>query len=253
MIMSDYIKEFSLEGLWKNKTLSWRNIRQDVNIVVGINGSGKTTLLNAIYEYYCTKNKPRLYVKASGNSIDVPMTFITSFDVPVDSKKKNNSPLLNRLLSVVRQDFERMTFFDYRMIPINYPSETKRVNKRIEMFFALVNSFYMETGKSIDIDRDTNALVFRTKNNAVLQLSDLSAGEKQLLYILLTVFLMDEKPAILLLDEPELSLHITWQEKLLASLHKLNPQCQIIAATHSPSMFVDGWRDHLVFVEDLIK
>ena len=253
MIMSDYIKEFSLEGLWKNKTLSWRNIRQDVNIVVGINGSGKTTLLNAIYEYYCTKNKPRLYVKASGNSIDVPMTFITSFDVPVDSKKKNNSPLLNRLLSVVRQDFERMTFFDYRMIPINYPSETKRVNKRIEMFFALVNSFYMETGKSIDIDRDTNALVFRTKNNAVLQLSDLSAGEKQLLYILLTVFLMDEKPAILLLDEPELSLHITWQEKLLVSLHKLNPQCQIIAATHSPSMFVDGWRDHLVFVEELIK
>ena len=251
--MSDYIKEFSLEGLWKNKTLSWRNIRQDVNIVVGINGSGKTTLLNAIYEYYCTKNKPRLYVKASGNSIDVPMTFITSFDVPVDSKKKNNSPLLNRLLSVVMQNLERMSFFNYRMIPINYPSETKRVNKRIEMFFALINSFYVETGKLIDIDRDTNALVFRTKNNAVLQLSDLSAGEKQLLYILLTVFLMDEKPAILLLDEPELSLHITWQEKLLTSLHKLNPQCQIIAATHSPSMFVDGWRDHLVFVEELIK
>lgn len=84
-------------------------------------------------------------------------------------------------------------------------------------------------------------------------MSDLSAGEEQLLYILLTVFLMDEKPAILLLDELELSLHITWQEKMLASLNKLNPQCQIIAATHSSSMFVDGWRDHLVFIEDLIK
>ena len=68
-----------------------------------------------------------------------------------------------------------------------------------------------------------------------------------------TVFLMDEKPAVLLLDEPELSLHITWQEKLLDALRKLNPACQIIMTTHSPSIFVNGWRDHLVFVDNLIK
>ena len=94
---------------------------------------------------------------------------------------------------------------------------------------------------------------FVTKNGETLQLSDLSAGEKQLLYLLLTVFLMDEKPSILLLDEPELSLHITWQEKLLDALRKLNPACQIIMTTHSPSIFVNGWRDHLVFVDNLIK
>ena len=46
--MCSYIKEFCLEGLWKTKTLSWRNIHPDVNIVVGINGSGKTTLLNVL-------------------------------------------------------------------------------------------------------------------------------------------------------------------------------------------------------------
>lgn len=251
--MSKHIKEFKLDGLWGTKRLSWGNIHQDVNIVVGINGSGKTTLLNAIYDFYSTNKKSKLYEKASGNTIDVPVTFITSFDVPTDSKKKSNSPLLNRLLSIVLQNLERDSFFNYRMRPINFPSEAGRVNKRINEFYALVDSFFEETDKSIDIDKVTNALIFRTKDNTVLQLSDLSAGEKQLLYILLTVFLMDERPAILLLDEPELSLHITWQEKLLKSLHELNPQCQIIAATHSPSIFVDGWRDHLVFVEDLIK
>ncbi|UKI43905.1 MAG: hypothetical protein L6U16_13300 [Porphyromonadaceae bacterium] len=36
-----YIKEFHIEGLWGSKNLSWQNIREDVNIVVGINGSGK--------------------------------------------------------------------------------------------------------------------------------------------------------------------------------------------------------------------
>ena len=162
-IMSDYIKEFKLYGLWKSNTLSWENIRQDVNIVVGINGSGKTTLLNAIYVHYCTKTKPKVYEKASGNSIDVPITFISSFDVPVDFKKKSNSPLLNRLLSVVLQNLERMSFFDYRMIPINYPSETKRVNQRIEMLFALINSFFAEIGKTIDIDKQKNVPIFKRK------------------------------------------------------------------------------------------
>ena len=156
-------------------------------------------------------------------------------------------------LSVVLQNLDQMSFFNYRMIPINYPSETKRINARIEMFFKLVNSFFGETKKSIDIDKTKNTIIFVTKNGETLQLSDLSAGEKQLLYLLLTVFLMDEKPSILLLDEPELSLHITWQEKLLDALRKLNPACQIIMTTHSPSIFVNGWRDHLVFVDNLIK
>lgn len=248
-----YINEFNIEGLWGSKALYWNNILHDINIVVGINGSGKTTLLDAINNFYCTKSKPRLYAKAYGNEIDIPIVYVSSFDVPSDSKKKSNSPLLNRLLSVVLQNLDKMSFFNYRMIPINYPSETKRINTRIEMFFKLVNTFFAETKKKIDIDKEKNTIIFRTKNGEILQLQNLSAGEKQLLYLLLTVFLMDEKPAILLLDEPELSLHITWQENLLESLRKLNPACQIIMTTHSPSIFVNGWRDHLVFVDNLIK
>ena len=90
-----YINEFNIEGLWGAKALKWKNIRQDLNIVVGINGAGKTTLLDAIYNYYCTKAKPKLYTKASGNEIDIPVIQVSSFDVPADAKKKNNSPLLN--------------------------------------------------------------------------------------------------------------------------------------------------------------
>ena len=60
-----YISEFNIEGLWGSKALKWENIRQDLNIVVGINGAGKTTLLDAIYNYYCTKVKPKLYTRAS--------------------------------------------------------------------------------------------------------------------------------------------------------------------------------------------
>lgn len=85
-----------------------------------------------------------------------------------------------------------------------------------------------------------------------IPLYKLSSGEKQLLLILMRVFLMEEKPYILLMDEPEISLHIEWQYKLFEEIRRLNPNCQIITSTHSPSLFGEGWGDKLVFVEDLI-
>jgi predicted ATP-dependent endonuclease of OLD family len=54
------------------------------------------------------------------------------------------------------------------------------------------------------------------------------------------------------MDEPEISLHIEWQYRLFEEIQKLNPHCQIITSTHSPSLFGDGWGDKLVFIEDLL-
>lgn len=53
------------------------------------------------------------------------------------------------------------------------------------------------------------------------------------------------------MDEPEISLHIGWQDKLIEKLRLLNPQCQLILTTHSPNIFVNGWEDKIIFIEDL--
>ena len=62
----------------------------------------------------------------------------------------------------------------------------------------------------------------------------LSTGEKQLLIILFKIFLSGN--SLITLDEPELSLHINWQQKLLEAVYKLNPNAQLIVATHSPEI-----------------
>ena len=67
------------------------------------------------------------------------------------------------------------------------------------------------------------------------------------------VFLQDERPTILLMDEPEISLHISWQSKLIDTIRNLNPNCQLILTTHSPSIFAKGWQDRIVYMEDLIQ
>ena len=87
----------------------------------------------------------------------------------------------------------------------------------------------------------------------MIPLYKLSSGEKQLLIILLRVFLMEEQPYILLMDEPEISLHIEWQYRLFEEIRNLNPNCQIITSTHSPSLFGDGWGDKLFYIEDMVR
>ncbi len=67
-------------------------------------------------------------------------------------------------------------------------------------------------------------------------LLDLSSGEKQFLILLSEALLERDAETILIIDEPELSLHITWQRRLVHDLRRLNPNVQLILATHSPDV-----------------
>ncbi|HCR2034984.1 TPA: ATP-binding protein, partial [Enterobacter asburiae] len=64
----------------------------------------------------------------------------------------------------------------------------------------------------------------------------LSSGEKQVLILLTESLLQGGESKIFIADEPELSLHIDWQGKILPSVRKLNSNAQIIIATHSPEV-----------------
>ena len=79
----------------------------------------------------------------------------------------------------------------------------------------------------------------------------LSSGEKQILAILLTVLVEDQKPYVLFMDEPEVSLHIEWQKKLIDLILELNPSVQIILTTHSPAVIMNGWMDKVTEVSDI--
>ena len=54
------------------------------------------------------------------------------------------------------------------------------------------------------------------------------------------------------MDEPEISLHFDWQKKLIQYIREINPNAQIILATHSPAVVIEGWRDKVSDVRDLI-
>jgi len=116
-------------------------------------------------------------------------------------------------------------------------------------FIDIINKLFSVTNKTFDLDKN-NSIVFNI-NEKIIPPHQLSSGEKQMLIILLTVLLKENKPFILLMDEPEISLHVEWQSSLIDNLIKLNPNMQIILATHSSAMVIDGWMDKVIRISDI--
>ena len=81
-----------------------------------------------------------------------------------------------------------------------------------------------------------------------IRYSDLSSGEKQLLIFLSETALRSGSPYIFIADEPELSLHVEWQEKLVSVILDLSPEAQVFFATHSPDI-VSSYQDNVFSME----
>ena len=81
--------------------------------------------------------------------------------------------------------------------------------------------------------------------------TSLSSGEKQLLIQFLEVLLQESRSVIFIADEPEISLHVIWQENLLKAIRNLNENAQLIVATHSPDIVAD-FRDNVVDMEKVV-
>lgn len=82
-----------------------------------------------------------------------------------------------------------------------------------------------------------NKLAVKLQNGEYLSVSLLSSGEKHLLRMLIDA--MKLGPSSLIIDEPELSMHIDWQRKFVNSVNGINPNCQLILASHSPEIMAD--------------
>lgn len=272
------ITRVEINKLWDKYNIVWDNLHTDVNILVGVNGSGKSTLLKIIYAAISKDEKSivnykfesaRIVNKNNWHDISTTKTnkksfehvgypdeyitkfqYINTFDMPVNKSKlkADESPLMLELRNLILQTGSN-SFNDYRLKATQSVEMSITVNKRIEKLFNIINKLFKNTSKTIQID-NSNKLVFVTQNS-VIDIEQLSAGEKQLLLILLNVFLMNEEPYILLMDEPEISMHLNWQQEIIGIIRELNPKCQLIIATHSPSIFAKGWGEKVTFMEKL--
>ena len=91
-----------------------------------------------------------------------------------------------------------------------------------------------------------------SKRLSHLRVNNLSSGEKQLLILLTQTLLQENAPYIFIADEPELSLHIEWQKYIIGAIHELNPNAQVIVATHSPEI-AGQWAKNIIRMESITR
>lgn len=266
---ADYIVQIEIESLWSGKKHIVWNLDPKVNILSGINGVGKSTILNKVVKgllgggEFPSHMLKGVHIKVMPEDSNwIRFDVIRSFDRPLMS-----ADLLNKVgdITVATElDWQvyqlQRRYLDYqvnignRIIQILQSGDADAANKASDISFPkkkfqdLIDRLFAETGKTLI--RESNEIRF-SQIGETLTPYQLSSGEKQMLAILLTVLVEDNHHYVLFMDEPEVSLHVEWQQKLIDMIMELNPNVQIILTTHSPAVIMNGWMDRVTEVSDI--
>ena len=112
--------------------------------------------------------------------------------------------------------------------------------ERVSLFKQILNSRLLYKRVSVDKDR---GFEFHTTSGDLLSPENLSSGEQHEVVLLYFLLFIVEPNSLILIDEPELSLHIAWQMKFLDDLQQITQlsSFDVLIATHSPEIIGDRW------------
>ncbi len=272
---ADYIKRIEIDSLWSGKKHVVWELNRHVNILSGTNGQGKSTILNKVVKGLIAGGEfPSHMLK--GVHLDVEPSdakwirydMIRSLDTNLQQALAEGEGFLRQALSALAGvgggsllDIQlynlQRKYLDYQVnignriierLQAGDAEAAQHLSQKKSRFQDIVDELFLETGKKII--RTENELRF-TQIGEMLLPYQLSSGEKQILAILLTVLVEDNQPYVLFMDEPEVSLHIEWQKRLIDLCLELNPNVQIILTTHSPAVVMNGWVDSVTEVSDI--
>ena len=268
---ADYIKQIEIDSLWSGTRHILWDLDPKVNILSGVNGVGKSTILNKVVRGLIPGGEfpshliGGVHIKVSPEDARwIRYDHIRSFDRPLMSTEIVNkivdasvtTELDWQIYQLQRKYLDYQVNIGNRIIEVLQSGQedaaikAQAISEPKRKFQGMIDSLLSDTGKQLI--RSQNDIAFSQLGERLTPYQ-LSSGEKQMLVILLTVLIEDNKPYVLFMDEPEISLHIDWQQRLIDLILELNPNVQIILTTHSPAVIMNGWTDKVTEVSDIIK
>ena len=248
------IKDIHIDDykVFKNFDISFldsNNEPLDLIVLAGINGCGKTTLFEFItdkFKYINSKlnGNINVYIEELGGDVNI---------------KEGVYNLLKKTSGLGKVLFDARAFEEAVIYIKAQEEKTEDIKKEILKYIdALIfekelsaKEAYKIVAEKIDnifdgldmqvkfhgLDRDKN-IFFENELNEKISIDELSTGEKELLSKIFYLYISDIKDSIILIDEPEISLHPSWQNKIVKIYKNFAKQNnnQIIIATHSPQI-----------------
>jgi predicted ATPase len=157
-----------------------------------------------------------------------------------ESDKKRIRQLItnNDIFEDKKGNYNLLIYFLYSLI--NIYNQQKDKDNAIKKF-AKVCSSYLQPNKFVDYDESSVKITIIDKRDGQnVELSQLSSGEKQIVSLFSKLYLTNSEEFYLLIDEPELSLSIEWQQKLLPDIIDSGKCSLLVAVTHSPFIYTNN-------------
>ncbi|KOR90377.1 AAA family ATPase [Paenibacillus solani] len=138
------------------------------------------------------------------------------------------------LMLYIKDSFEKLSIFDL-------------ISIKIELLLKIINDRFKH--KKLFVDKE-NSFLFRSTvikdeygGFQIIPIEKLSSGEKNELILFYKLIFKTSSNSLILIDEPEISLHISWQNKFISDLHEIHKlnELNILIATHSPDIISNNW------------
>ncbi len=228
--------------LFQNFTLDFATNGKTQNLIVicGINGSGKTTLFKD-FIYHVFKN--RVIFKGSYIEIEYEENEKSNnFRIDTDSLQ-SNSVLIPKFKNVIFHeagvsDKKNAKEIIAQFIDSLIYEKDKKSSEAYQITQDILNSVFRHFDLQIEfkgLDRKREVL-FKNNITEKIKIEDLSGGEQELIIRIFSIYLAEIRDCIILIDEPESSLHPNWQNRIAQLYQDIADKNnnQVILATHSP-------------------
>lgn len=139
------------------------------------------------------------------------------------------TPTDKRILSLFLDDFEA------KLRPL------RPLSSRVEMLQDVIGSKFLN--KRIKVDPARGVEFFAEPDDHPIAPQSLSSGEQHQLALISRLLFREKKGATVLIDEPELSLHVSWQHQMLEDLIEIARVAELsfVLATHSTAIINGQW------------
>jgi len=151
------------------------------------------------------------------------------------------------------EDEAEKSLFYFLQILVDIYEKQKELDNSINKFKEVCNNYLIN--KKVFYDESKIKIYIKSDGSEeLLPLSKLSSGEKQIISIFSKIYLSEVNQSfIVLFDEPELSLSIVWQRKLLPDIVNSGKCSFLLAVTHSPFIFENELDDYAIGLNEYLR